>query len=116
MSILYSYSMVDLCFTNSYILSSKGVPVMTIQKIVGNNLKYYRFQSGLSQEKFYEKFGLSYKYLASVERGEVNITIEFLDKLAKLLKIDIREFLNPDETRYVTKKRIDEKEDNTILS
>ncbi len=82
---------------------------MTIQKIVGNNLKYYRFRSGLSQEKYYEQFDLNYKYLASVERGEVNVSIEFLDKLAKLLKIDIREFFNPDETRYIAKKRIDEK-------
>lgn len=83
---------------------------MTIQKIVGNNLKYYRFQSGKSQEKYYEQFGLNYKYLASVERGEVNVTIEFLATLAELLKIDIREFFNPDQSRFITKKRIDEKE------
>lgn len=81
----------------------------TIQNVIGRNLKYFRYQSGLSQEKFYEKFGLNYKYLASVERGEVNVSVEFLDTLAKLLKIDIREFFNPDESRMVTKKRIDEK-------
>ncbi len=80
-----------------------------IQEIVGRNLKYYRYQCGLSQEKFYEKFGLNYKYLASVERGEVNVSIEFLDNLAKLLKIDIRDFFNPDTERKITKKRIDEK-------
>ncbi len=82
----------------------------TVQKIVGRNLKYYRYQTGLSQEKFYERFGLNYKYLASVERGEVNVSIEFLYNLSKLLKIDIREFFNPDETRNILKKRIDEKE------
>lgn len=82
----------------------------TIQKIVGKNLKYYRYKSGLSQEKFYEKFGLNYKYLASIERGEVNVSVEFLYNLSKLLKIDIREFFDPDESRYISKKRIDEKE------
>ncbi len=80
-----------------------------IQVIVGRNLKFYRYQCGLSQEKFYEKFGLNYKYLASVERGEVNVSIEFLANLAKLLNIDIREFFNPDIERKIIKKRIDEK-------
>ncbi len=80
-----------------------------IQEIVGRNLKFYRYQCGLSQEKFYEKFGLNYKYLASVERGEVNVSIEFLANLAKLLNIDIREFFNSDIERKIIKKRIDEK-------
>ncbi len=83
---------------------------MKIQKIVGNNLKYYRYKSKLSQEKFYGQFGLNYRYLASVERGEVNVSVEFLDNLAKILKIDIREFFNPDEKRFIEKKRIDAKE------
>lgn len=83
---------------------------MKIQKIVGNNLKYYRYQSKLSQEKFYGQFGLNYRYLASVERGEINVSVEFLDNLAKVLKIDIREFFNPDEKRFINKKRIDAKE------
>lgn len=83
---------------------------MKIQQLVGRNLKYFRYKSGLSQEKFYEKFGLNYKYLASIERGEVNVSIEFLYNLAKILHIDIREFFNPDENRNINKKRIDEKE------
>lgn len=83
---------------------------MKIQKIVGNNLKYYRYKSNLSQEKFYSQFDLNYRYLASIERGEVNVSIEFLDKLAKVLKIDIREFFNPDKKRFDFKKRIDSKE------
>lgn len=65
----------------------------TIQEIIGMNLKYYRYKSGLSQEKFYEQFGLNPKYLASVERGEINISVEFLANLSRILKIDIREFL-----------------------
>lgn len=83
----------------------------TIKEIVGRNLKYYRYNSGMSQEKFYEQYGLNSKYYASVERGEVNVSIVFLDHLAKLLEIDIREFFNPDPSRNINKKRIDEKED-----
>ncbi len=81
-----------------------------MKKIVGRNLKYYRYKTGLSQEKFYEQYNLNPKYLASIERGEINVTIDFLENLAKILKIDIREFFNPDKNRIITKKRIDEKE------
>ena len=80
-----------------------------IQDTIGKNLKYYRYKSGLSQEKFYGQFNLNIKYLASVERGEVNISVVFLEKLANLLKVDIREFFNPDESRNIVKKRIDSK-------
>lgn len=83
---------------------------MTIQKIVGNNLKYIRYQKNLSQEKFYSQYNLNYRYLASIERGEVNVSIEFLDKLAKVLKVDIRDFFNLDNVTYKFKKRIDGKE------
>ena len=41
-----------------------------IKKIIGINLRYIRYQSGLSQEKFYTKFNMNPKYLACIERGE----------------------------------------------
>ncbi len=83
---------------------------MKIQKIVGNNLKSFRYQTNLSQEKFYGQFGLNYRYLASIERGEVNVSIEFLDKLSKILKVDIRDFFDPASANFKFQKRIDSKE------
>ena len=83
---------------------------MISRKIIGRNLKYYRYKSGLSQEAFYAKHNLSPKYLACVERGEINITIDFIDKLAKNLNISIYDLLNTDETRIINLKRIDSKE------
>ncbi len=86
----------------------------TVQKTIGKNLKYYRYQSGKSQEKFYGQFGLNPKYLASVERGEINVSVEFLDNLAKIINIDIREFFNPDQSRAILKKRIDSKQTEDV--
>lgn len=83
---------------------------MTSKEIIGRNLKYYRYKSGLSQETFYAKHNLSPKYLACVERGEINISIDFLDKLAKNLKVSIFDLLNTDESRIINLKRIDSKE------
>jgi transcriptional regulator with XRE-family HTH domain len=44
-----------------------------------------------------------------VERGEINVTVDFLDRLAKKLKVDTSELLVNDNKRIVNKKRIDAK-------
>lgn len=82
---------------------------MKTKELVGRNLKYIRYQSGLSQEDFYTAHNLSFKYLAMVERGEINVTVDFLDRLAKKLKISTKELLIDDTSRIINKKRIDSK-------
>ncbi len=81
----------------------------SLRKIIGINLRYYRYLSGLSQEKYYEKFGLNYKYLASIERGEVNITVNFIEKLSTKLGIPILELVTFDKNKIIRQKRIDAK-------
>ncbi len=80
-----------------------------IKKIIGYNLKYIRFKSNKSQEKFYEQFNLNPKYLACIERGEINIGVEFLQALADALKVNITELIIYDEKKIIKKKRIDER-------
>ena len=82
---------------------------MKTKELVGRNLKYLRYKSGLSQEDFYTSHNLSFKYLAMVERGEINVTVDFLDRLAKKLKVNTSELLIDDNKRIVNKKRIDAK-------
>ncbi len=82
---------------------------MKTKELVGRNLKYLRYKSGLSQEEFYTSHNLSFKYLAMVERGEINVTVDFLDRLAKKLKTETSELLKDDKTRIINKKRIDAK-------
>ena len=82
---------------------------MKTKELIGRNLKYLRYKSGLSQEEFYTSHNLSFKYLAMVERGEINVTVDFLDRLAKKLNINITELLKDDKSRVVNKKRIDAK-------
>lgn len=81
-----------------------------IKKIIGTNLKYIRHQNGLSQEKFYEKYKLSAKYFSSVERGEINIGVELLQELARVIGTTPQELITFDPKKVITKKRIDEKE------
>ncbi len=82
---------------------------MDVKQIIGMNLKYIRYQKGLSQEKFYAKYHLSCKYFSSIERGEINIGVETLQALAETFHISMAELVTFDKNKIINKHRIDEK-------
>lgn len=82
---------------------------MELNKIIGNNLKYIRFVSGMSQEKFYETYNLNPKYLACIERGEINISVNFLQKLSNTLNVSIYDLIEYNKDKLIDTKRVDSK-------
>ncbi len=80
-----------------------------IKKIIGINLRYIRFQEGLSQEKFCDKYKFSTKYFSTLERGEANIKVDTLQLIAEVLKVSPVELITFDNKKIIHKKRIDEK-------
>lgn len=80
-----------------------------LKKILGINLRYYRNLENLSQEKYYGKYNLSVKHLANVERGKENVTLDFVDKLSKILDMPTIELLTYDKNKVIIKKRVDQK-------
>ncbi len=82
---------------------------MNIRKIVGINLKYLRYKSGMSQEEYYSSHNLNTKYMAGIERGSINFKIDYLEHIAKKLNVNAKELLEFDENHIIIKKRIDEK-------
>lgn len=58
---------------------------MDPKKIVGANLRRFRDTAGMSQERVAELAGVHRTYIGSVERGERNISLENLCKLASAL-------------------------------
>ncbi|UWR10640.1 helix-turn-helix domain-containing protein [Sulfitobacter mediterraneus] len=61
---------------------------MTIQRLVGRNLKRYREAAGLSQEALAFECGLHRTYVSGVERGVRNPTVVVLERLAAPLEIE----------------------------
>jgi transcriptional regulator with XRE-family HTH domain len=49
----------------------------------GTNLRKIRLDKGISQEELANLAGLHRTYISSVERGERNVTLETIEKLAK---------------------------------
>lgn len=64
-----------------------------LQRIVGRNLRRHRLERGYSQEAFAEQMGVHRTYFSSVERGERNITLQTLERLAEFLVVDPRTLL-----------------------
>jgi len=66
------------------------------KKIARNNLalvlKTKRKELKYSQEKLAEVAGLHRNYVGAVERGEINIAVDNIEKLALALEIGICEF------------------------
>jgi transcriptional regulator with XRE-family HTH domain len=60
---------------------------ITIQKRFGERVRKLRKEQGYSQEEFAFACGLHRTYIGSIERGEKNITIGNIEKIAKALKI-----------------------------
>lgn len=63
-------------------------------KNLGNRIRKIRNENGLSQEKLAFECELDRTYIGSVERGERNIAIINLRKIAKALKIKVSDLLN----------------------
>ncbi|MDX1945738.1 MAG: helix-turn-helix transcriptional regulator [Pirellulaceae bacterium] len=57
----------------------------SVQKLFGGRLRELRTRAGLSQEQLADKAGLDRSYVGSVERGERNISLENICKLAVAL-------------------------------
>jgi transcriptional regulator with XRE-family HTH domain len=58
-----------------------------LQRILGSNLRAYREAQGLSQEAFADVLGFHRTYMGGLERGERNLTLKSVERLAS--KIDV---------------------------
>jgi transcriptional regulator with XRE-family HTH domain len=59
-----------------------------LQRAVGRNLRAYREQRGMSQEAFAEFVGVHRTYMGGLERGERNLTLKSLERIAKKIRVD----------------------------
>ncbi len=60
-----------------------------ILNLVGARIKALRKEKGLSQEALGEKGGFHFTYIGQVERGEKNVSLVNLAKIAETLEVNI---------------------------
>jgi len=62
-----------------------------IKKIFGARVRALRTEKGWSQKDFAFECGLHRTYIGAVERGERNVSLENIKKIADTFRIDIAE-------------------------
>lgn len=67
----------------------------SLRLLLASNLKRLRLASGLSQENLAGEAGLHRTYIGSVERGERNLSVDNIERLATALRVPPTELLAP---------------------
>lgn len=68
---------------------------MNIKQKFGEKVKLLRLEKGWSQEKLALEAGIDRTYLPGIEKGERNVSITVVEKLAVALGVEIKEFFDP---------------------
>lgn len=65
----------------------------SLKSTLGTQVREVRRSRGLTQEALAEQLEMTPRYLAGVERGERNLTLDSVDALAKQLGVEARSLL-----------------------
>lgn len=60
---------------------------MRWEKVVGQNIRRFRKEKGLTQEALALEAGVDLRYLGGVERGTNNPSVAMLGKIARVLRV-----------------------------
>jgi transcriptional regulator with XRE-family HTH domain len=66
---------------------------MDIKKKIGLKIKNLRVEKNWSQEKLALNADLDRTYIPSIEKGERNVSITVIEKIANALEIEVHELL-----------------------
>jgi transcriptional regulator with XRE-family HTH domain len=64
-----------------------------LYQVLGEKIRDERIKMGLSQEDLAEKSSLTRNYIGQIERAEKRIHLETLAKIAKALKVRLRDLV-----------------------
>lgn len=67
---------------------------MDIKQRLGVKIKQLRKLKGLSQEKLANLAEIDRTYLPTIEKGERNVSIEVLERLAKALDVKVKDLFD----------------------
>lgn len=82
-----------------------------VLKLVGARIRALRKERGYSQESLGEKGGFHFSYIGQIERGEKNVSLLNLAKIADSLDVSLVQlFAYVDEEVEITKQEIEIKE------
>lgn len=77
--------------------------------MIGDKVKKFRMEKGLSITELAERAGVAKSYLSSIERNiQSNPSIQFLEKIASVLNIPIESLIHETEQSESEKNELDD--------
>lgn len=73
-----------------------------VKKLYGTRLRELRLSKGYSQEKFAQISGIDRTYIAGIESGKRNLSLENMAKIAKAFDMTLSEFCNWEQPIHKT--------------
>lgn len=70
---------------------------MSSRDVLAENLKRLRQKRGFTQLEVSEESGITRPYLAKVESGSVNISIDTLDRISEVLETETWKLIKPSD-------------------
>lgn len=70
---------------------SQDEPFLKERIALGRSVEKLRRERGLTQEKLAENSAINVSYLAKIENGYVNTTVRYLVKIAKGLRVRVKD-------------------------
>ncbi|MDO3682015.1 helix-turn-helix domain-containing protein [Paenibacillus ehimensis] len=74
---------------------------MSLAKMIGEQIRHYRNLRGLTQEQLAEILESHGTYIGRLERGEQNVQLATLEKIAEALHISVFAFFNHDQFEHL---------------
>src|SRR6266705_113694 len=75
--------------------------IPSIRRILAKKIKLLRFSRGWSQETLAELCGFHRSYIANIESGKHNVSLDNLERIAQAFEVPIAELLNPDFNLHI---------------
>lgn len=73
--------------------------------LVGAKIKLYRQTKNWTQERLAEEIGSTPSYIGRLERGEQNVKLQTIEKIAKALEVNINLFFEDEEEGFLRSKK-----------
>jgi transcriptional regulator with XRE-family HTH domain len=83
-----------------------GLYMTDLRKVLASNMKFYRSQRGLSQEKLAEIADITTNYIALIETSKRFPSLRMLEKLAEGLNVDTTELFSLNPNKITAKKSL----------
>ncbi|MCD7757269.1 MAG: helix-turn-helix domain-containing protein [Clostridiales bacterium] len=78
---------------------------MDMIKVFGSNVRKYRLQLGISQEKFAERCGLHRTYISDIECFRRSISLENIQRIAEALEVETYKLFVDEEVHNHAEKQ-----------